>query len=233
MDIEPKPKPVAGPDTLLLVLTQHWARDRSVFRTEYDRLDYATVQLFLAYTGGRPAEFVDTSKNPATQDPLGKKEEISEYLHSTCEDDSEADSDANEDLTNDTDSGSSDSESAENGAMTLERKAEGNNYPKGGYNVQRDSFMTEDEATTCLMKVGKGGRPVERDLNSAALPEFGEKRRRCKALCYEDICLWILRNPERGGRDIRAMEVALRHHKGADRKPKSYVNYAFFSYYLD
>jgi len=41
-----KPKPVAGPDDLLLMLVQHWARDESVFPTEDDRHDVATVMLF-------------------------------------------------------------------------------------------------------------------------------------------------------------------------------------------
>jgi hypothetical protein len=43
---------------------------------------------------------------------------------------------------------------------------------------------------------------------------------RCKALCYEDISLLVVRNPEPGKRDVFAMEVTLSHHKGVDRKPK-------------
>lgn len=41
-----KPKPLAGVDNLLLLLTQHWARDKSVYRTEDDRHDVATIMLF-------------------------------------------------------------------------------------------------------------------------------------------------------------------------------------------
>jgi hypothetical protein len=66
---------VAGPDDLLLLLTHLWARDKSVFPTEDNRHDVATVMLFQAYTGGRPAEFVHTSKGKACQDPLGEAEE--------------------------------------------------------------------------------------------------------------------------------------------------------------
>ena len=33
LDATSKPKPVAGPDDLLLLLAQHWARDESVFPT--------------------------------------------------------------------------------------------------------------------------------------------------------------------------------------------------------
>jgi hypothetical protein len=47
--------------------------------------------------------------------------------------------------------------------------------------------------------------------------------REYKALCYEDIRLWIVQNPTRGERDLVAMEITLSHHKGADRKPKPYV----------
>ncbi|PQE19655.1 hypothetical protein CJF31_00010054 [Rutstroemia sp. NJR-2017a BVV2] len=44
--------------------------------------------------------------------------------------------------------------------------------------------------------------------------------REYKALCYEDIRLWIVRNPTPGERDLLGMEITLAHHKGADRKPK-------------
>jgi hypothetical protein len=70
----PKPKLLAGKDILLLLLTHYWARNESIYRTEDDRLDVATITLFLAYTGARPAEYVHTSKSTASQDPLGKME---------------------------------------------------------------------------------------------------------------------------------------------------------------
>jgi hypothetical protein len=45
--------------------------------------------------------------------------------------------------------------------------------------------------------------------------------KRCyKALCYEDIRLWIVQNPTPGERDLVAMEITLKYHKGADKKPK-------------
>ena len=59
--------------------------------------------------------------------------------------------------------------------------------------------VSADESTTA----GNGGRIREH-----------------KALCYEDVILWVVKNPKEGGRDVLAMEVHLRHHKGADRKPK-------------
>ncbi|KAG9248059.1 hypothetical protein BJ878DRAFT_400880, partial [Calycina marina] len=53
-----KPKPVVGPDDLLLLLVQHWVRDESVFPTQDGRHDLAMIVLFNAYTGGLLAEFV-------------------------------------------------------------------------------------------------------------------------------------------------------------------------------
>lgn len=78
LDIMPKSKPVARVDELLLLLTHHWARDESVYSIEDDRLDVATITLFLAYTGARPAEFVHASKGHASKDPLGEAEESEE-----------------------------------------------------------------------------------------------------------------------------------------------------------
>ncbi|KAI9781316.1 MAG: hypothetical protein M1839_006109 [Geoglossum umbratile] len=47
-----------------------------------------------------------------------------------------------------------------------------------------------------------------------------DEEKRCKALCYEDICLMLLRNPNYRDRDVLTMEVQTTHHKGAERKPK-------------
>jgi hypothetical protein len=55
------------------------------------------------------------------------------------------------------------------------------------------------------------------------LDEFGEARRKYKVLCYEDICLWIIKNPKGGERDVLAMEVHLQYYKGMDNKSKLYV----------
>jgi hypothetical protein len=55
-------------------------------------------------------------------------------------------------------------------------------------------------------------------------PEVDSSTREYKALCYEDIRLWIVQNPTPGERDLLAMEITLAHHKGADRKPKPYVS---------
>ncbi|KAL9111831.1 MAG: hypothetical protein Q9187_007869 [Circinaria calcarea] len=44
--------------------------------------------------------------------------------------------------------------------------------------------------------------------------------REYKALCYEDIRLWIVQNSSPGELDLLAIEITLAHHKGADKKPK-------------
>jgi hypothetical protein len=244
----PKPKPLAGVDTLLLLLTQHWARDTSILRTEDDRLDFAIVTLFLAYTGGRPAEFVHASKNTASQDPLGKEGDTSKRgCHqpsmrlddaaddcSDYEDDGEAGDAIPEDLLDedlfddhnnlsDNDVDLSDSGDEEYGDVAPEERTDGRSDPDSGYSSDRDS-MTESEVVSSLMEVDEASDPVPQSVSIIALAGFEEERRKWKALCYKDICLWIVQNPKPGERDVLAMEVCLRQHKGADLKPKPYVN---------
>ncbi|KAI9864671.1 MAG: hypothetical protein M1813_003161 [Trichoglossum hirsutum] len=48
----------------------------------------------------------------------------------------------------------------------------------------------------------------------------GSGGKRCKVLCYKDICLMLLQNPDRRDRDVLAMEVRMAHHEGAERKSK-------------
>jgi|SRR5579862_9455503 len=47
-----------------------------------------------------------------------------------------------------------------------------------------------------------------------------DEEKRCKALCYEDICLMLLRNPDHRDCDVLIMEVQMSHHNGAERKLK-------------
>lgn len=252
----PKPKPLAGVDTLLLLLTQHWARDESIFRTEDDRLDFATITLFLAYTGGRPAEFIHVSKNTASQDPLGKEEEALEHRdyqssmhpdqtandYSEYEYNSESDSEATDDtphenLCNDDSSlfhedvELSDNNDKEHDETTPENQIRGRSNTDGGYSSDKDKFIIESEAESYLMEVDEGSDPAPRSYKNAPIASF-EKRRMWKALCYKDICLWIVQNPKRGERDLLAMEVCLKHHKGAYKKPKPYVSPPLLDHHL-
>ncbi|KAM7210365.1 hypothetical protein V8F06_014251 [Rhypophila decipiens] len=66
----------------------------------------------------------------------------------------------------------------------------------------------------------RGFQKVKEPKSHEEMDEFGDAIRKHKALCYEDITLWIVKNPNQDGRDVLAMEVYFRHYKGADRKPK-------------
>ena len=201
----PKPKPVAGPDDLLL---------------------------FLAYTGGRPAEFVHSSKGKASQDPLGEAEEANkaeQTQQSAGKDYNREDEiDGSLDYDDDSDAGDgpefdvddlfdSDDEADE------EVDVDAGNDSGYGTTEETDVTMKEDVDDCYTAEVAELGEPVQQACDAAELDEFGEAIRKCKALCYEDICLWIVQNPKRGERDLLAMEVSLRHHKGVDNKPKPYV----------
>ncbi|EXU94557.1 DUF3435 domain protein [Metarhizium robertsii] len=65
----------------------------------------------------------------------------------------------------------------------------------------------------------QAGDPM--DLDGAE--EDDEIVRKHKALCYEDIVLWLVQDPNGGDRDVLAMEVVFRHHKGAKNKRKPTV----------
>ena len=60
--------------------------------------------------------------------------------------------------------------------------------------------------------------------NEPHMAEDTEPSRKHKALCYEDIIFWIVKDPKMGERDVLAIEGYFRHHKGADNKPKPYVS---------
>ena len=224
---------MAGPDDLLLFLVHHWASDESVFPTEDDRHDVATVMLFQAYTGGRPAEFVHASKGKASEDPLGERVEADknahprEPTHANHDEDSDADIDGND---SNADDGlrsddemifDSDDDRSDDGTADKHIDKYGSD---SGYNSDRtDVTMTEDTNKSYTAEIDECGQPLRQNLDAAKPSEFEEVKREYKALCYEDICLWIVQNPKRGERDLLAMEVHLRHHKGVDNKPKPYV----------
>jgi hypothetical protein len=238
LDTTSKSKPVAGPDDLLLLLVQHWARDEHVYPTEDDRHDVATILLFQSYTGGRPAEFVHSSKGKASEDPLGEADETdtNKRRQERKDVDNDEDSNADDGLGFDDDSDAGDGPEYENDLLfdsdddvddfddaTPDDEGTDETADRdSGYNSDRtDVTMTEDTDDCFTVELDGAGQPVRQ--NGDELDEFGEARRKYKALCYEDICLWIVRNPKEGERDILAMEVHLRHHKGVDNKPKPSV----------
>ncbi|KAG4027417.1 hypothetical protein MFRU_030g00530 [Monilinia fructicola] len=203
LDTSSKPKPVAGPDDLLLLLTQHWSGDESVFPTEDDRHDVATIMLFQSYTGGRPAEFVHSSKGKAGEDPLGeaKTDKDERPLHSKYTDESDDDNNG--------------SEYGDGDDLDYQGDSD-NDYSSN----RRDTAMAKGTNDSCATEINASGIPTPQACSDTTYNDFGEPIRQYKALCYEDICLWIVQNPQLGGRDLLAMEVHLRHHKGVDNKPK-------------
>lgn len=197
LDNTSKPKPVAGPDDLLLLLVHHWAGDESVFPTEDNRHDLVTIMLFQSYTGGRPAEFVHSSKGKASQDPLGEAENttVRKSMDKDYDDARDTDSYGNE-LSDDNDDDDNDDDNTT--AEDLDKRT--------GHN---DCYNSDNMDVTM---------PIDKD--NCHVTDIHEPLRKCKAICYEDICLWVVQNPKQGERDVFAMEVHLRHHKGVDRKPK-------------
>jgi len=159
--------------------------------------------LFQSYTGGRPAEFVHSLKGKASQDPLGEAEDANK-----CEPPQEAtggDYDDESDIGDDPEYDDSDLKDDDDAAAEDTDET-----------TDRDSSYNTDETEVTMTE------PVWQNCD-AELDEFGEAIQKYKALCHEDICLWIVQNPKRGERDLLAIEVHLRHHKGVENKPKPYV----------
>jgi hypothetical protein len=227
LDTTSKSKPVAGPDDLLLLLVQHWARDEHVYPTEDDRHDVATILLFQSYTGGRPAEFVYSSKGKASEDPLGEAEETNKNKRrqerKDVDDDDDSDAGDGPEYENDL-LFDSDDDSDDDAAAAADGGTEETADRNSGYNSDRtDITMTDDTDNCFTAEVDGAGRPVRQSGAADELDEFGEARRKYKVLCYEDICLWIVKNPKEGERDLLAIEVHLRYYKGVDNKPKPYI----------
>jgi hypothetical protein len=227
LDNTSKPKPVVGPDDLLLLLVQHWARDKSVFPTEDDRHDLATIMLFNAYTGGRPAEFVHASRGKASQDPLGEADKSSKLncLPETTGKDYDDESDTGDGPRHDGDGFLDDDDP---GFANYDPSDENMNMEASndsGYcSDETDSLMNEDNCPSVDVDIDDSRQLIAQNADAPEVDEFGEARRKYKALCYEDVRIWIVQNPKRGERDLLAMEVSLRHHKGVDNKPKPYVS---------
>jgi hypothetical protein len=83
--------------------------------------------------------------------------------------------------------------------------------------------MTEDTDKSYTTELDQCGQPLRQNSDNAEPDEVEEAKREYKALCCEDITLWIVRNPQQGKRDVLAMEVRLQHHKGVHNKPRPYV----------
>jgi len=220
LDVSSKPKPVAGPDDLLLLLAQHWARDQSVFPTEDDRLDLPTIMLFQSYTGCRPAELVHASRGKACQDALGQADDGTDrgkgcrVRRGSIHNRGSRDEDDPDDF-EDTDVYESDDASNTMPAAAITATSTN----------ESEITMTKDTADCHTVKLNNFGIPIQGHSPShpIKLGQQQEPTRQYKALCYEDVCLWIVPNPKLGERDLLVMEVHLRYHKGVDKNPKPYA----------
>jgi hypothetical protein len=189
--------------------------------------------LFQSYTGGRLAEFVHSSKGKASEDPLEEADETNknEQPRRRGDEGDDKGGDADNGLVYNDNSDANDSPEYNNDDTfdcdDDDLSDEGTNESASrdsGYSSDRtDVAMTADTDGRHLVEVDGAGGPVQQKCDAAELDEFREAVRKCKALCYEDICLWIVKNPKNGERDVLAMEVHLQHHKGVDNKPKPYV----------
>lgn len=244
-----KSKPVLGVDDLLLGLTQHWSRDQSVFPTEDDRLDVPTIMLFQAYTACRPAELVDGTKSRGAKDPMLDDLDIQEAVLEGGVAALSMDTERN---TRKIARAKVKSNKAAPEQPWCIVKSEDSDSSSEQWSLDDDVFSVDDGSTTTDSESmndsedddydGMDGRMLGHE-NSAAWQNHagsqhasGEEKaldttlgadpvRKHKALCYEDIVLWIVKDPNNGERDVLAMEVLLRHHKGADRRPKPYASY--------
>jgi hypothetical protein len=82
------------------------------------------------------------------------------------------------------------------------------------YHNESDAFTDEEGETDCLTNTGR----IRRCFVCQEVDER-ERNPELQILCWEDISLWILKDPEgNGGRDRLGMQILLRWHKGQNRK---------------
>lgn len=195
-------------DDLLLGLIHHWSRDESVFSTEDDRLDLPIMMLFQAYTACRPAELVDGTKKRGESDPLLDDSKHDNKNPMDIDIIASVDLDMNMEINSSQSGSESDTES----------KFDQSGLDKG----KSDQYVFDlysNDYSEHLHTIGKRNTFLLSKQNSIYIDTNKGPKRVHKALCYEDICLWIVKDPN-GGRDVLAMEVLFRFHKGVDNKPK-------------
>ncbi len=214
-------------DDLFLGLTHHWSRDRSTFPTEDDRLDLPTVMLFQAYTACRPAELVDGTKCRGAADPLLDDSDVEDPGSDRAVDVDAAPGGTRQRPK----SGRFESRTGRKWGTSVESasdfESDADSESDEPIFDSDDESSGDDTSDTEYSDDAKDDVDMLREKKEScpptAIAEDGdntEATRQHKALCYEDIVLWIVKDPNMGGRDVLAMEVFFRHHKGADRKPK-------------
>ena len=242
LNITFKPKSVVGSDDLLLLLIQHWAQNAYVFPTENNQYDLATLLLFQFYTGGQPVKFIHFLKGKASEDSLGKAEEnknrqllkrqnkhnnnshnITDDLKYNNDSNTDDDFEYNNNLFN------SDDNAATTNDNDLFKKGMDKGTDKGinhdnDYSSNRiDVIMTKDTHNCQSINVNGARQPVQLNCNMNKVNKFGEVIQKYKVLCYENICLWIMKNLKNGEQDVLAMKVHLWHHKDVNNKLKPFI----------
>ena len=185
------------------------------------------IILFQAYIGGRLVEFIHVSKGKASQDLLGEAEDTNK---GKCPQEA-----TEEDYDDESDAGDSpefnvnnlfDSNNNNDAATALDEGInEDTSYDSSYGTEDRDVTITNDidDYSTIEVEVDELGEPLRQAYDVAKPDEFREAVRKYKVLYYEDICLWIVQNPNRGERDFLVIEVSLQYYKGVNNKPKLYV----------
>jgi hypothetical protein len=175
--------------------------------------------LFQSYTSGCLAEFVHSLKGKASQDPLGETEDANKRKrYEVIVKDYDNKSDASDSPKFDVDDFFDSNDEAVDEGINKDTS-----YNSSYGTEETDVTMTEDANNCYTAKADESEEPAQQAYDAAKLDEFREAIRKYKALCYEDICLWIVQNSKQGERDLLAIKVSLRHHKGVDNKPKLYV----------
>lgn len=188
-----KVKPELGIDDLMILLHFHWARDTNTYPTERQRLQFALCFLLLFMTGCRPAELVDGGK----QDKKKAKNTFQQVL--------------------DGDSPPANKRPKKKTKNTSQQVFDGDSPSASSAQKEKTTDKNQEYDDSAYRPWGiKEGDP-ENDSNLF----LEESDDRPNALCYEDIRLMVVRNPNEGGRkNVITMEIKLSHHKGADRTLK-------------
>ena len=150
---------------------------------------------FQAYTGGRPAEFVHSSKGKANQDPLGDAEKANKtkQAQERAGKDYNKKDDINDGLDYDDDSNASDSPEFDGDLFDDDNDTVDEDTDEdadSGYGTgETDVTMIKDADDRYAAELDESGEPERQSYDASELDEFREARRTCKALYYEDICL--------------------------------------------
>jgi hypothetical protein len=144
--------------------------------------------------------------------------------------DDDSDADDRPDYVDDIDYDEDEGDTVNNSDLSDQDADESADHDNGYNSNETDIPVAKGCDRCCAVGVDESGKPVRQNCDTAELDGYRKEIRQYKALCYEDICSWIIRNPEKGERDILAIEVHLRHYKGVDNKPKPCVPFNRTSY---